>query len=535
MPLSLRRLENKALSEVDKLVKLGFSLRSMESTSCTIAMNDFALCKAVSGRKDNDEAYRLGKQSIRKEISNTDNGYGVVKMSITSLTFIGVFFPLLLIAYYNPIFKNNSFRKFILLCASIGLYTFCEPIYALLLIGIIIINFLLVKAADKYHHGFFRAFAIIIDAGVLLFFKYINILLAKGLFNGKISSFVFPLGLSYFIFKTISYVVDSKEHQEGTIVDVAIYISNFLTIVSGPLSTYSDELPSIKIKRQPSFDLAYKGIERLILGFAKKVIIADSLGVLATQCFASTEISFVMSWAGAVAYTLQIFFDFAGYTDMAIGIGYLFGFSLPENFNYPYMAKSISDFWKRWHISLTKWFTKYIYIPLGGSRVKTAARHIFNLFVVWFVTGIWHGSNITFIIWAMIYFVLQTLEKYTKLADHINKIHLGRVYTLLVVIIEWVIFRSTSVTTGFSYIKSMFLLNANSFIAADDLSIILKYSIPFVLGLIFATNLGIKIKSFFSKNEFLNCVYNFGLILLFVLCIIVSMSQGYVTPLYAGF
>lgn len=457
-------------------------------------------------------------------------------MSLTSLSFLGIYFPLLLIVYYNPIIKNNVFRKIILVGASLGLYAFSEPSYILLLMGMIACNYFLVKLSDKTNSKLFRVVAIVADVLVLLAFKYINAFLSFGIFNASVSSIAFPIGLSYFTFKTISYVIDSSDEKQGNILDVAIYISNFLTIVSGPLSTYKDELPSIR-KRQPvgESNSVYRGLERLIIGLGKKVIIADSLSVLVTQCFASSELSVVMAWAGAIAYTLQLFFDFSGYTDMAIGVGYLFGFNLPENFNYPYMASSISDFWKRWHISLTKWFTKYIYFPLGGSRVKTTARHIFNLFVVWLVTGMWHGSTLTFLIWAMIYFILQLIEKYTKWADVLKKIHLGHVYTLLIVVIEWVIFRSSSVSTGFTYIKSMFFLNGNPAINPADFSTIVKYSIPFILGIAFSTNLGVKIKKLLTKNTALNSIYNFGLIALFIVCITVSIGKGYSAPLYAGF
>lgn len=455
-------------------------------------------------------------------------------MSLTSLSFLCIYFPLLLIAYYNPIFKNNTFRKILLLGASLGLYAFTEPIYILLLMGMILYNFGLVKISDKTGKYFYRIIAIVLDTLILLTFKYINLLLSFAFINNS-TSIIFPIGLSYFTFKAISYVADSREEKTGDFFDIAIYISNFLTIVSGPLSTYKDELQNIKQKNKVDGDLFYKGLERLIIGLGKKVIIADSLSVLVTQCFSSAELSVVMSWAGAIGYTLQLFFDFSGYTDMAIGVGYLFGFNLPENFNYPYMASSISDFWKRWHISLTKWFTKYIYIPLGGSRVKTSARHIFNLFVVWFVTGMWHGSTLNFIIWAMIYFLLQLLEKYTKWSEWLNKIHVGHIYTLLVVIIEWVIFKSNSIAFAFSYIKSMFYLNGNTLLNVDEDITIFKYVIPLSLGVIFSTNIGIKLKMLLSKKTSTNFVYNLILIIIFAICILISISQGYSAPLYAGF
>lgn len=440
----------------------------------------------------------------------------------------------MLAAYYNPIFKSNTFRKLILFCASIGLYSFCEPNYAVLLIGLIAANILFVKLSVFFHTKAFRVLAIAGDAGVLLFFKYINVF-RPDLLNDNASQFILPIGLSYFIFKCISYVVDSKDKKNGGIIDAAIYIANFLTIISGPLSTYSDELPFIREKKTASLESIYNGMERLIVGLAKKIILADSLNSLVMYCFGTSELSVVMAWTGAIAYTLQLYFDFSGYTDMVIGIGYLFGFQLPENFDSPYMAVSISDFWKRWHISLTKWFTKYIYYPLGGSRTNSAARHIFNLFVVWLVTGLWHGSNMTFLVWAMVYFVLQTLEKYTGIVKLVTRFHLGHLYTMLIVIIEWVIFKSKSVGAAWNYIKSMFFLNSCAFRLVDDFSMVAEYMIPLALGLLFASNIGKKAKSVIIKSSLLSGIYNLGLLSLFVISFFIIISQGISAPLYAGF
>ena len=456
-------------------------------------------------------------------------------MSLTSISFIGVYFPLLLTAFYNPIFTKNQFQKFILLSASIGFYAFVEPFYVFLLIGIILMNYLLVKASDHSGRWFFRGLAIAFDAGILLFYKYINYFLSFGQLQTGFQSIAFPVGLSYYSFKSISYVVDSRYEKEGSLLDVALYISNFLTIVSGPLSMYEDELHAIRKKKTFSFDTAYKGIEKIIIGLGKKVIIADNLGKLANCCFLSGELSVVMAWAGAIAFSLQLLFDFSGYTDMAVGTGSLFGFELPENFNYPYMATSISDFWKRWHISLTKWFTKYIYIPLGGSRVKSVSRHLFNLFAVWLVTGVWHGSSMTFIVWAMIYFVLQALEKYTSLKRLISKIHLGHIYTMLVVILEWVIFRSESLSAAFLYIRSMFACNGNALYSLDELNTIQRFLVPLILAAVFSTFFGLKLKAFFKKNNSRQFFYNTGLLIMFVVCIIMIISQGYSAPLYAEF
>lgn len=456
-------------------------------------------------------------------------------MSLSSLSFLGIYFPILLIAYYNPFFRSNSFRKIILLAASLGLYALCAPQYLFVLLGLIVVNYLFVCLADKLNNNLFRGIVIIIDASVLLFFKYINMLLPFVDTQSEFDKIAFPIGLSYFTFKAISYVVDSKELKDGKFIDVAIYISNFLTIVSGPLSTYVDEFGAIENRIKKSENEIFNGVERIIVGLAKKVIIADSLSVLANQCFAASELSVVLAWAGAIAYSLQLFFDFSGYTDIAIGTGVLFGFKLPENFNYPYMAESVSDFWRKWHMSLTKWFTKYIYISLGGSRVKTVTRHIFNLFAVWFVTGIWHGSSLTFVLWAMIYFVLQLIEKYTGWAVVLKKLHIGHIYTMFVVVIEWVIFRSSDIVSSFRYIKSLFMLNGNSFVTSTDIATIANYCIPFIFGIVFSTNIGMKIRNNIINKSCTSFVYSVALLVLFIVCIVLSISQGYSSPLYAGF
>lgn len=457
-------------------------------------------------------------------------------MSINSISFLGFYLPLLLIVYHNKFVKNNTYiRKIVLLFINISLYAFSEPIYVILLFGIIGLNYILVVISDRTQKMMFRAFSIVIDVLVLLTFKYINSFL---LLLNKEDSFyrvLFPIGLSYIIFKSISYVVDSIENGAGSLLDVTIYISNFLTIVSGPLSTYKEELPYIKQEKYNDKIDYYNALERLIIGLAKKIIIADSLDILVSYCFSASELTIMLAWVGAIAFTLQIYYDFSGYTDMVIGIGYLFGFKLPENFNYPYMAKSISDFWKRWHMSLTKWFTKYIYFPLGGAHVNTICRHVFNLFVVWIVTGIWHGSTWTYIIWAMIYFILQLIEKYTKWNDFLNRIHLSRIYTLFFIIVEWVIFKSESVSGAIVYLKSMFKLNYNAIYKSNDFSIIIHYIIPFILGILFSIQIWPKIKAMSEKYLLINIIYNFILVILFVICLILLLGKNYLSPLYAGF
>lgn len=300
-------------------------------------------------------------------------------MSLSSLSFIGIYFPILLICYNLPI---KGIRNIILLFFSLALYALGEFQYLFLLAFSIFINYLLVQMSFKKKRKEFKTIAIIIDALILLGFKYINSLFGLA---GSDISVAFPLGLSYFTFKEISYVIDAREDDGSTFIDVALYIANFLTILSGPLTKFKEELIDSKSERVSDYQ---RGFQRVFAGLFKKIVIADSLKLLVDSCFASSELSVFMAWCGGIAYSLQLYFDFAGYSDIAIGFGHFFGYHLCENFNLPYLANSISDFWKRWHMSLTSWFTSYIYIPLGGSRVNSSIRHIFNLFVVWLVTGI---------------------------------------------------------------------------------------------------------------------------------------------------
>lgn len=442
-------------------------------------------------------------------------------MSLSSLSFIGTYFPALLIAYNLPI--RNS-RNIVLLLASLGLYAIGQPDYIFLLMGSIVINYLLVELSFRKANNVYRKIAIIIDVLMLLGFKYVNIVLAK---SGIVANVLFPLGLSYFTFKEISYVVDVKPYNRPDLMQTALYISNFLTIVSGPLYQFSDEIKDIKKAGTSDYE---QGFERLISGLAKKIIIADSLKQLVDTCFAGSELSVLMAWVGGIAYSLQLYFDFSGYSDMAIGVGHFFGYNIPENFNLPYIANSISDFWKRWHISLTAWFTRYIYIPLGGSRVNKT-RHILNLLVVWIVTGIWHGSKLTFILWAMIYFVLQALEKYSGFAKSLNKIHLGHLYTLTVVVIEWVIFRSDSLSSALIYVSSMFGLRNNALFLPSDLQTILYYKVPLLVGVLLSLGL---FRGVSEKKDF-KAIYRILLIGLFILSLVIMIGRGYSAPLYAGF
>lgn len=456
-------------------------------------------------------------------------------MSLSSISFIGIYFPLLLLAYYNPFFRSKNFKKVILLLASFGLYAVAEPIYIFLLMFSVLFNYIMVQIEMQRKKHIFGNLAIVMDVLVLIFFKYVNQVMAMCfLSDGKVVSIAFPIGLSYFTFREISYVVDSrkmKKSVKANIIDVGLFICNFMSITAGPLGFYEQEIAQIK----GEIRIDHSGMERFAVGLIKKIVIADSLKNLADCCFAQNQLSVFMAWIGAIAYTLQIYYDFSGYSDMAIGIGKVLGFQLEENFNMPYIATSVSDFWKRWHMSLTKWFTRYIYIPLGGSRVKSSARHIFNLWVVWLCTGIWHGSNWTFILWGMIYFVLQALEKYTSISEKINHLHLGHLYTLFVVNAAWVIFRSKDITSAFQYLGTMIGIRANGFMTYADIETVKYYLLPLLAGILFASSVPCKIKELTEKHRMVQATVRTLEVMLFIISIVLVMGRGYTASLYAGF
>lgn len=464
-------------------------------------------------------------------------------MNTTGLTFLFIFLPILIILYYNPIIKNRTFKNVLLLLASFAFYACLEPVMVVLLVATILINYIGVKAFIKSEKKLFKILPIVIDFVLLLGFKYINVVLGQvGLLinsNADYMKIAMPLGISYYTFNAISYVVDScKSRESGTLLESSLYISFFGKMSSGPIVQYNDMIGDIK-NRTESFDMFCIGLQRFSVGLVKKVLIADSIAGVVATCFDKgiAGLSVATAWLGAIAYTMQLYYDFSGCTDMAIGIGNMFGFKLVENFNYPYSAVSVSDFWKRWHISLTKWFTRYIYIPLGGNRVSKP-RHILNIAIVWLFTGIWHGANWTFIIWGMVYCVILLLEKFTNLKTFAEKHKaFGHIYTMLVVVLLWVVFRANSATEAFSYIAAMAGIGTSSFMGgAFDL--LKQVWLPLVVGAIFA--LPVKetaVKLVPSCEKAIKIVCNIVILVLAILaiCVCVTMGASGSVSLYANF
>ena len=387
-------------------------------------------------------------------------------MLFSSIFFIFSFLPAVLLIYY---LSPMRYKNIVLLIASIIFYSWGEPIYVFLMLFSATFNYSMAK--DLYNNKKNLIFTVIVNLFILSFFKYYGFLIdtVNSLFNSNIeyTSLALPIGISFYTFQGLSYIIDVYRGNikvQNSLINFTLYLCLFPQLIAGPIVKYKDIELQLN-KRSTNLVLIGHGTIRFIMGLGKKVLLANNLGLVYTQIMALSpgESSVVVSWIGIIAYTMQIYFDFSGYSDMAIGLGKMFGFEFMENFNYPYISKSITEFWRRWHISLSTWFKEYLYIPLGGNRVATP-RHIFNLLVVWSLTGLWHGASWNFVVWGLYYGVLLILEKYL-LSDLIEKLPswAKHVYTLVIVMIGWVFFSSENLTTALQYIGHMFGIGDSSF------------------------------------------------------------------------
>lgn len=436
-------------------------------------------------------------------------------MVFSSLIFIFIFLPLVLISYYVA---PKRLRNTIILLASLIFYAWGEPIYIVLIIVSILINYLgalliRVHINNKEKSKFIFITILLIDISILFFFKYYGFAIESlGSIIGldlKVKTIALPLGISFYTFQQISYISDiymKKAKPQRNLIDFAAYITMFPQLVAGPIVKYTDIHKQLS-NRKESINKFGKGVQRFIIGLGKKVILANNLGLIWSQVkeLNSSDLSVILTWIGIIAFTLQIYFDFSGYSDMAIGLANMFGFDFLENFDYPYISKSITEFWRRWHISLGGWFREYIYIPLGGNKKGTIIQ-VRNLFIVWFTTGLWHGASFNFIAWGLYFGVILFIEK-IYLKDLLKKIPsiFSHIYTLIIVIIGWVIFDTTTLSDAGNYLKIMFGFSNNIFI--DNLSkyILTNNFIILLLGLICSTKLikicTNKIKSALKEND----------------------------------
>lgn len=397
-------------------------------------------------------------------------------MLFSSLTFIGLFLPVVLLGYF---LLPSKARNYWLLAASLFFYTWGEPKFVLVMLLSIALNYVFALLIDRMRgkdrwQCFFLIAAILCNLVVMVAGKYLNIVLRN--FNrvfGEVFEIRYralPIGISFFTFQEMSYIIDvyrGKVKVQKNPFFLGLYVSFFPQLIAGPIVRYSTIEREIR-ERKVTMDGFASGISRFVLGLGKKILLANSLSVVADRAFllnqgdAALSVSF--AWLGIICYTLQIFFDFSGYSDMAIGLGKMFGFTFLENFNYPYISASISEFWRRWHISLGSWFRDYVYFPLGGSRVHSRVRLVFNLFVVWMLTGIWHGANWTFLLWGLMYFVLIAFEKLTGVTARLRTVSgkvLYRVATILFIMAGWVLFRADTVSAAVQYLRALAGANGN--------------------------------------------------------------------------
>ncbi len=383
-------------------------------------------------------------------------------MLFSSMLFVWVFLPIVVIGNF---LLKKEYRNFFLLIASLIFYAWGEPKYVLLMLLSIFLNWtfgLLIEKSQK-HKKAVLVLCIALNLALLGYFKYYNFLAnnVNAIFSGQVlpvKNIALPIGISFFTFQAMSYVIDLYRKEcklQKNLFNLALYISFFPQLIAGPIVRYSDIDRQLQ-ERTVDVEKFSLGVRRFVYGLGKKVIISNCLAQAADAVFdlQLSSISFATAWIGALCYTFQIYYDFSGYSDMAIGLGWIFGFDFLENFNYPYLSKSIQEFWQRWHISLGTWFREYVYIPLGGNR-KGKARTYINLIIVFFLTGMWHGASWNFIVWGLYQGFFQIIERlgFKKFLSK-HKIF-SHVYCVVVFVFGWVIFRAENLTDAMQYILRM--------------------------------------------------------------------------------
>lgn len=391
-------------------------------------------------------------------------------MVFSSQIFLFFFLPVTLIGYV--ICRRIQLKNFWLLIVSLLFYAYGAGRVVLILMGSVVVNYTIAILLTRTEKGTVRKLLLLLDVilnfAYLFYFKYYNFFRDNvNALTGNDSEFVrvaLPIGISFFTFQALSYCIDVYRNSslvQKNIINVALYITFFPQLIAGPIVRFSTISKEINCRSVKAEDVG-EGATRFVYGLGKKVLIANLLGIMVDNIYAmdTSEISVATAWLAAVGYTLQIFFDFSGYSDMAIGLGRMFGFHFLENFNYPYTSKSVSEFWRRWHISLSSWFRDYVYIPLGGNR-RGLKRQIFNLAIVWLCTGIWHGANWTFILWGVIYGTIIILEKLTGFEKKAVPGIISHVYTLLIVVVLWVLFRAEDLSGAVSMLGAMFGIKGN--------------------------------------------------------------------------
>lgn len=480
-------------------------------------------------------------------------------MLFSSIVFLFFFFPVVFAGYYILFFSRLA-QNVWLFIFSIFFYAWGEPVYVLLMLASIVVNWGAGILVDRYREKkrWKKAWLIaacIYNLSMLVIFKYAGFLTLNMNAITKTEMFpsiqiALPIGISFYTFLALSYVIDV--YRQDTKVEknpfyVGLYVAFFPQLIAGPIVRYNSVAEQIRT-RKSSWKKIAVGSSRFVTGLGKKILLSNSMAVLADQIFNWSELGVenfnvpvVMAWVGIVAYTLQIYFDFSGYSDMAIGLGLIFGFKFEENFNYPYIATSISDFWKRWHISLTSWFREYVYFSLGGNRVENRDTMIRNLFIIWLLTGIWHGAEWTFIFWGLWHFVFQLAERFLEYHNKVRDKALMRVYTMLVVMIGWVLFRAKDLYQANVYLKNMFGISGNSFWNEMTGFLIEEYAVFFILGILFCTPIARRCNELLYEKRMgflgkgMTLLYPLAMAGLFLVCVAYLVRGGYNPFIYFNF
>ena len=463
-------------------------------------------------------------------------------MLFTSISFLYYFLPIVIILYF---IVPKKFKNFILFLSSIFFYFCGEPIYTFLMIGEIFIAYVGARYLEKHRKKSILVSLLAIHIGALGLFKYSDFTInnINQIFGSKIPllKLALPIGISFYTFQIISYVADvyrGKVKAQKSFLKLATYVSLFPQLIAGPIVRYETIEKELDSRTSNFENFAY-GVRRFVIGLGKKVLIANMLGELCDVFSTTNEKSILFYWIFAISYSLQIYFDFSAYSDMAIGLGRMFGFHFLENFNYPYISKSITEFWRRWHMSLSSWFRDYVYIPLGGNRKETIIL-VRNIFIVWALTGIWHGANWTFVIWGLMFGIMLIIEKlfFTKHLEKMPSI-LQRIYVLFIVMISFIIFNANSIGEAWNNIIGLFGANGESLINASTVYYLKSYLVVLVIAIIgstpFLKNIIEKLKTKTNANKIINLLEPIAMASILIIVTAYLVDNSYNPFLYFRF
>ena len=418
-------------------------------------------------------------------------------MLFSSLEFLLLFLPVTAVIYF---ILPGGAKNIWLLITSLFFYAWGEPKFVLIMLASIVFNYFAARLVEKYgetdrRRRLFLAVSVVFNLGLLFVFKYLNF--TTGILNDifgdfPVTAIALPIGISFFTFQAMSYVIDVYRGipAQRNICSLGLYISFFPQLIAGPIVRYTTVMEQIEERSASLTDISV-GIKRFMIGFNKKLLLANILAEAADAAFASEQLSVCMGWLGLLCYTFQIYFDFSAYSDMAIGLGRMFGFRFLENFNYPLTSRSVTEFWRRWHISLGTWFRDYVYIPLGGSRVKSAARKYFNIAVVWLLTGMWHGASFNYIFWGMLQGAAIIFEKLTGMVKKTEEKGFwsvaGHIFALLILMLGWTLFRADNLAATEEYLKAVFGFGGAGFADSQFAFYIREYAVFLLAALLCST------------------------------------------------